>query len=181
MDTKGKVIFGLVLFILALLCVVTYIFTYKIATLQNSILNLEEAEAQIPASIKKQVADLQTSQVSSPVIIQGAQGPQGIQGAQGVKGNTGNTGATGASGASVVGQTGATGPAGKDAPTLQIQVDPTTGNLEDKYSTDTLWNTLVTCNQLLVSCPSTGSNTATPNSNPSSPITNSLLNIASGQ
>lgn len=54
-----------------------------------------------------------------------------------------------------VGEKGAPGEKGQDAPTLQVQVNPETKDLEYKYSTDTFWTVLVTCNQFMRECDGT--------------------------
>lgn len=50
------------------------------------------------------------------------------------------------------GDPGEAGEKGADAPTLQVQLNPDTKDLEYKYSTDTFWTVLVPCKQLMKDC-----------------------------
>lgn len=88
--------------------------------------------------------------------LQGEPG-QGIQGVQGIQGATivqpapapqvitvqGATGPKGNPGDSIKGDKGEKGDPGDPAPTLEIQLNPDTGDLERKYSNDRGWTVLI--------------------------------------
>jgi len=153
MSTSKKIIYVLVLTVIFLLVILVSFITYKVATIENSL-------------------NIIIQQQDSLKVIKGINGKNGytpIKGIDYFDGAPGKDGTNAISTNTVVekdtttvqevplqgtqGAQGEPGTPGKDAPELEIQIDPTTGNLETKYSTDAIWNTLVPCQQLLVSCP----------------------------
>lgn len=72
--------------------------------------------------------------------VNGANGQQGQSGLQGIPGSTGTTGAQGTAGTN--GASGTNGENGVDGLTLQVQVNPITCQLQDKYTISAFWITI---------------------------------------
>lgn len=133
------------MFIIALLAVFVGFISYKVATIETSIHVIANQKQVIPQVIN------------------------GIDGKDGARGITGKNGLDGKNGKDsqstylkevfytptdvIKGEKGDPGVAGKDAPVQEIRINPETKNLETKTTADRYWFIIVSCSEMLKSCP----------------------------
>lgn len=139
MDKKGKITLSLLLVIIALLSVGVYYLSYKVSTIESSLI-------QIANDAK-----------NTPIVVNGVDGVDGRDGLNGFNGKDGTNGVN-----SISTHTkevyytpieGPIGPKGDDAVQQEIRINPETKDLESKTSKDRYWLTLIPCVELLRSCP----------------------------
>lgn len=106
--------------------------------------NGKDATVDYSAIDQYAAAQVQAQIAAIPKPQNGINGQPGVNGQNGTQGITGVQGQTGTSG-----QSGTNGQNGIDGLTLQIQVDPITCQLQDKYTVSDAWITLA---QLPVPC-----------------------------
>lgn len=145
MDKRAKILLSVILSLVALLAVLVFFASYKIASIETQYKNLAEGVRNIKV-------------ING---IDGSDGKNGLNGSNGLNGKDGNDSLSTHLVEKIylqppaeIGKTGEKGADGKDAPTQEIQINPETKDLETKSTNDRFWKTLVPCAELLRTCPS---------------------------
>ena len=147
MDKKSKVILFLILGSVILLFAIVFYASYQIASIKTNYDQLAES-------------------VKSIKVINGIDGTDGKPGLNGSNGYDGLNGVDGKDSVSTSiketfymqlpakqGEKGKDGVEGAEGPSTEIQLNPTTKDLETKKSNEKFWTTIIPCAELLRSCP----------------------------
>lgn len=140
MDKKSKLTLTLLLVIIALLSAGVYYLSYKVSTIESSLVNIAKDAK------------------SRPMVINGVDGTDGVDGIA-VDGKDGRDGVDSVSTHTkevyYTPLAGPPGAKGEDAEQQEIRINPDTKDLESKKSKERYWSTLIPCIELLKSCPET--------------------------
>lgn len=159
MNREGKIRFTLILTVVGLLIAVTYLATDRVAKSDN----INESIAALTQEVRELKKMPSPKDGYSP--IKGIDYDDGRDGSNGRSGKNGVDGTNGVNALSThtentvikeVPIEGKAGEDGKDAPILQIRLNPYTSDLETKLSDNTFWETLIPCGKLLVGCSTSG-------------------------